>query len=505
MTNNLKRIFFNDKSKIICLIIVLSALSFNQAFQFHLFTDDWYQIIGTLYYPEILKIYLVLHPGNFFEFKFFAPIFKFNPYPWQFLGYFLKIIDSLSMWALIIALTNSKKAALYVCLIFAVFVVGIESVIWPSAHSSAIIIPLINLGFYFWIKSEKSKINKDFLYSLIFFALSILAEPGRAFIVALLIPIWELLSAYQKSSIRKAFSSLLRIIFFFLFIGIAGTLAQILFNTASQSGSLLPALMSIRFNNIILSLMPLLFGWTLLPKQFTFWLTIIFLLTNLLLLILFIWKKQNIYKVILFLSIWVLLFYLPNIAQSFAKSGMPMESRYYVLSAVGTVGLLAYGFSFIKSRYINWIIALFLIFNLYVTNNLLIKYSATRSVQMHNKLWDKIDRDVPQGEKISIFMFSGTNFTQRTSLLDWKETMPFAVKRGIIKKEEYPIMTNDKNLIAKLVCETNVSRHTPVGDFIQQEPIPLSHVHAWELKNGELENRSEQEREGIKKIAKCLQ
>lgn len=90
-------------------------------------------------------------------------------------------------------------------------------------------------------------------------------------------------------------------------------------------------------------------------------------------------------------------------------------------------------------------------------------------------------------------------------MLDWKDTIPFAVKRGIIKKEEFPIMTSDKQLIARLICERDVSRHSPFGDIIQKEQIPLSHVHAWELKNGELENRSEQERDGIKKLAKCLQ
>lgn len=78
---------------------------------------------------------------------------------------------------------------------------------------------------------------------------------------------------------------------------------------------------------------------------------------------------------------------------------------------------------------------------------------------------------------------------------------------GIIKKEEFPIMTHDKNLIARFICEKNAPRHSPFGDLIQKEPIPLSHVHAWELKNeqGELENRSDQEREEIKRIASCLQ
>jgi hypothetical protein len=182
-----------------------------------------------------------------------------------------------------------------------------------------------------------------------------------------------------------------------------------------------------------------------------------------------------------------------------------MESRYYAISAVGVVGLLAYGFSFIKSKYINWILFLFLLFNIYVTNHVLMQYSTFRSIQVMNRIWGKIDQDVPKGELGSVFMFSGENFSLRARILDWQDSIPFIVRRGIVVKEEYPFFTNDKNLIARLICEKNVVKRFPAVDVIQKEPIPLSHVHAWELKkNGELENRSEQERNGILKIAECL-
>lgn len=506
ITNYIKSKLSTSTAKLFFLTILLSILSFNHAFNFHLYVDDWYQIIGTLYYPEILGIWFQLHPANFFEFKLFSPIFNFNPYPWQFLGFLLRLIGAFSMWSLLIALTNSKKAALYGSLIFAVFVVGIESIIWPSAHSSFIIIPLINIGFYFWIQSDKTQSKSKYFYSLILLCLSILAEPGRAFIVGLLVPFWELLSLYQKFSLKNALSSALRLFLFFVFIALSFILVQILFQTASHSSSLLPTLLSIKFDNIVLSVMNPLFGWTLLSKQLIYWATVIFLITNLLLFILFIWKKQNMYKIVLFLSVWVLLFYLPNMTQYFARSGLGMESRYYALSAVGVVGLLAYGFSFIKLQYINWVFLLFLVFNIYVTNTVLLKYSTFRSVQVFNKIWDKIDQDVPKGEIGSVFMYSGENYLHKEYLLDYMDTIPFALERGIIKKEEFPIMTNDKNLIARLICERNVPRHSPFGDLIQKEPIPLTHVHAWELKkNGELENRSDQERDGIKRIANCLQ
>lgn len=492
--------------KFFVLIGILSALSFNHAFSFHLFVDDWYQIFGSLYNPEMLRSYLTIHPVSFLEFKLFAGIFKFNPYYWQFLGYLLKVIDALSMWALMVALTQSKRVAFLACLIFAVFVVGIEAVIWASTHSSAIIIPLVNLGVYFWIKSENHKPNKYFFYSLVLFAVSILAEPGRAFITVFLIAIWELLSIYQKFTAKKTFTSLLKVILLFLFMVPLYFFVKKYFNMTPDLKSILLGLSLISFSNIVLTLEKPLFGWTLFPQQFTFWATNLFLFITALLIMLFIWKKQTIYKITLFLCLWIPLFYLPNfLTQAHSRSGVDMESRYYALSAVGIVGLLSYGFSFIKSKYINKIIFLFLLFNIYVTNNILIQHSTFRSISIHNKLWNKIDEDVPKGEKASVFMFMGDDSSLRAKLLDWNDTIPFSVRRDLIKEEEYPFLTNDKDLIAKLVCEKNVAKRFPViGDVIQEEPIPLNYFHAWELKNGELINRSEEERNQIRRKAKCL-
>lgn len=495
-------------SKLIFLVLILSALSFNHAFNFHLFVDDWYQILASLHYPEIFRrMYLQLHPVSVLEFKLFAPFFQFNPFPWQFLGYLLKVVDSLSMWPLMIALTNSKKAAFYACLIFSVFVVGIESVSWASAHSSAIIIPLISLGFYFWIKSENSKSKKYFSFALALFAMSMLAEPGRAFVIIIICLLWELMSLYQNISLKKTSIFFLRIGFLALLAPLIGLAVYKYFGTTVDLAYTLKQASQVSFNQIFQSLENPLFGWLLLPKEIAFWSTLIFLLATILISIIFIWKRTKMLKIIIFLSLWIPLFYLPNfISQNHAKSGIPMESRYYAISAVGIVGLLAYYFSFFNSKYIKLIIPLFLLFNIYVTNSLLMKNSVYRSTEINNKIWDKIDKDVPQGEKTSIFMYSGEDSTQRSKILDWMDTIPFAVKRGILKKEEYPIMTSDKDLIARLICEKNISRHSPFfEDIVQKEPIPLSHIHAWELKNGELVERSEEERGSVKAKAKCLQ
>lgn len=499
----------NDKAKLVFLVVVLSALSFNHAFNFQLYVDDWYQILGALYYPEVINspMWLGQHPGSVLEIKIFAPFFKFNPYPWDFLGYLIKIAQSLSMWPLMFVLTNSKKVAFYACLIFAVFVVGIESIIWVSPQISAFNLVLMNLGFFFWVKSEGFKSIKYFLFALVLFTISILADPGRGLMILPLVLIWEFLSLYQKFSVKKIAFFSLRAILLYPLILITTFIFHKYFGVTNNFSQYTKNLFLFNFNNLVQVLENALFGWTLLPKEVIFWATVISLFIFPLLIILFLWKKSEIYKIISFLYIWIFLFYLPNfLTQYFARSGVAMESRYYAISAVGVVGLLAYGFSFIKSKYINWIMFLFLVFNIYVTNKVLTQYSTFRSIQVFNKVWDKIDQDVPKGEIGSVFMYSGENYLHREYLLDWMDTIPFAIKRGIIKKEEFPIMTNDKNLIARLICEKNVVRHSPFGDLIQKEPIPLSHIHAWELKkNRELENRSDQERDGIKRIASCLQ
>lgn len=489
--------------KFVLLVFVLTALSFNHAFNFHLFFDDWIQIMGALYYPEVILRYAKVHPAIALEFKILSPFFQFNPYPWNFVGFLLKGIGALSMWPLMYALTDSKKVAFYSCLIFAVFVVGIESFVWASGSASAIIIPLISFGFYFWIKSARDKLDRNFFVGLFLFALSILAEPGRAFMVIVLASVWELLSLYQHSNLRKISISLSKTFLVFLLAPLAGFIISKFLGINPKPSAVIQQFLSILNYDPIDLLKNLLFGWTLLPEEYKELLTIIYFLVLISALFLFIFKKQNLYKNVIFLSLWISLFYIVN-ALANPLTGGSMESRYYALSAVGVIGFLAYGFSFIKTKYINELLALFLVFNLYVTNNILLHISTYRSVQIFDKVWNKIDQDVPQDEVGSVFMFTGA-FAQRAAILDWNDTIPFSAKRKILAREKQPLFTNDKKLIAQLVCNRSITVLTPLTNAVTKEPIPLSHVHAWELKNGELENRSEQERDGIKKLAKCLQ
>jgi len=88
---------FSYKNWLFYLLIIglLSFLSFYPAFNFSFIIDDWYQLWGVFYDRSIIEHYIKSQAPNVaYEFLILAPIFKFNPFYYQIVGYFLKIIDS---------------------------------------------------------------------------------------------------------------------------------------------------------------------------------------------------------------------------------------------------------------------------------------------------------------------------------------------------------------------------------------------------------------------------
>lgn len=504
---------FQETLRYLSLIIVISFLSFYWAFSYNFLLDDWYQISGALYYPEMLFRYLDIHPISVLEFFSLAGFLKFNPWYWQFWGYLLRIFDSFALTFFVFAVTNSKKAAIYSAFIFVSFVGGIETSTWASAHSSAIVILPICLGFYFWISSEKQKSIKKYFLSVLFFFLSMLAEPGRAFMVVPLAIIWGLFNLYQHFR-SNLLSFILRNSFLVAILILAKSIIQRFFDIRVDISSYLSGFSWQSFLGLFYSLGNFLSGWILIPgfperifpRPEVLWFTAIFFLLIFIVLILFIFRKSDKYKILLFLSLWIPLFFLPNwFSQAHIKVGasVVIESRYFAISAIGFAGLFGYLLSNLKGKFGKKILISFIFVNILASAVILKQNWDFRSVDFQNKIWNQIDNDVPKDEKNSIFMFLGTSKV-RTEVLDWADTVPFAVRRGIINKEDYPIFTNDKKLIAELVCKKNVSRPSPFGAMIQPDTIPLSHVHAWDLSDGILTGRSEQEREGVKAIAECL-
>lgn len=327
--------------------------------------------------------------------------------------------------------------------------------------------------------------------------------------VIILASVWEGLSLYQQINLMKMRVSSLKIYLLFSLAPLINSILKEFVDLNVKPSFIILQLFTVFNENQIDLYKNLLFGWTLLSgkisQRFIELFTIAFFVAFFGCLILFLVKKRSLYKNIIFLSLWTLLFYVVNSTRNHL-GGEFMESRYYTLSTVGLVGLLAYGFSLIRSRYVNVLFALFLIFNLYVTNNILLQTATYRSVQNFNKVWDKIEQDVPKGEIGSIFMITGDEGSNRGRIIDGSGsyTIPFSAKRNIIAREDQPVLTNDEKLIAKLICNKGVVIINPLIGNIYKDQMSLSHLHAWEIKNGELENRSGQARESIEKIATCL-
>lgn len=191
----------------ISLIIALSFVSFYPAFGFSFIIDDWYQLWGVFYDRSIIDYYIrTQHPNSAYELLIFAPLFKFNPIYYQIIGYFLKIIDSLVVALLVFSTTKTKRIAFFAGVIFAASVIGIETFTRISAHNSALLIPSLCLGLFFWIEATRHESFYRYLIAISFIVLTILQDPGVGIIILPAALLWNLLNLirnFNKQQARK--------------------------------------------------------------------------------------------------------------------------------------------------------------------------------------------------------------------------------------------------------------------------------------------------------------
>lgn len=193
---------------------VFAYVGFQKAFNFDFWRDDWGQIWAAIYHSRDFATEWAavrLHPISAYEQVILAQFFGFNPRPWQIFGYILKVLDSLAIALLMFGLTKSKKTAFYSGVIFSVFLGGMESVTWVSAHTSAMVIILLTVGFYFWITSDTNHSMKNYWIAMVIFFLTILSDPARAFGIFLLAVFWEFMTVFQSLTKNRIKTSALRL------------------------------------------------------------------------------------------------------------------------------------------------------------------------------------------------------------------------------------------------------------------------------------------------------
>ncbi len=202
----------------------------------------------------------------------------------------------------------------------------------------------------------------------------------------------------------------------------------------------------------------------------------------------FLRKRSELFKILLFFSVWIPVLFLPNwllANNEMVLDGkvLGMTHRYLTLSAVGLVCWLGVALSAIRNNYLKIILLLIIIIsNIFTANRILKQDWFYRSTSITNPIWDSIEKDVPFGEKNSLFTFQGEDKTMVGIIAQAK--VPFGIRRGIKNFEELPKSTVDSQLVKALLC----------GQEVGIPKIPLSHFYVWQITGNTIENISEKAR-----------
>ena len=492
----------------ILLIVSLAFLSFYQAFNFSFIIDDWFLLWGVLYDRSTIDPFFQTHPNVVYQFILSAPVFKFNPFYYQFLGFLLKIIDSFFVALLILSITKSKSAAYFSAIIFSSSVGGIETFTWASGRSAALLIPLISSGLFFWINAKKETIHKYFI-SIILIILTILSDAGNGIVVIPMLILWELLDLqnFSKHKMKKflfKICSLLAIpliLFWYLSPRIEGRSIYLIKNIFIILANF--PQMLIKF---LTSIGNLLVGWIIPivelnhltdPNIFNTIAGVLFFIWTIILIFAFWKRKSTIFRILLFLSIWIFLGLIPGwLTQSDyieRQSYTAVSHRYLTLSSIGLIGLIAYSTSFIKRKYSFPILTAVIILNLWSSYRILSWESIYHSAVTQNYLYNQIDKDLPKGdEKNKILVFTGDHWVRIA--LDWNDFYPLALKRGITRKSEFSTVTNDLDRVKELICAPD--ENTP-------PKFRLPNLYAWDVGSGDIYNVSKQLRSVISSDKEC--
>lgn len=515
-------------------IILISLATFYKALNLDLRGEDWVQL-WIVIQPDLKNLIFktVLfrdHPISTYQEIIFSKFFGFNPFYWHLFGYFLKVIDSLAVGLLVFGITNSRKAALYSSLIFAASVIGLEAFVTLFTQTSAMIIFFMCLGLYFWIISGRENSLKKYMFSLIFFTVAFLGDPGRGVSMIVLGIFWDLLSlkdGISKKSVAKITSRIFFLITVVLGIYLATGAGVEQFKSGHPGGLMqglqfITANFTAALNNFSKAIGFLIVGWFIplfesghmssmthsgnwpLILGYTFLIATFFIAFKF-----FSKKNTGNYKIPLFFAIWIIITFFPTwlLIQWYVGELLPgVSGRYLAISSVGWIGLLGYGLSRIKVNYGLFLFLLIIIFNIWNSNRILKQELVNRSALLHNMFWDEVDQTIVKDQKDNIIMFIGVS--NLTAELVSTYAMPFGLRRGITKAIDLPITTGDRELVKKLLCEGNVYppnflEYARVGSVLQKEKIPITHLYVWRVYEDSFTNVTDQERERLRSEVDC--
>lgn len=473
------------------LIVLLSFFSFYPAFSFAFIIDDWHQLWGVFYDKSIIDYYILTqHPNSAYEFLLLAPIFRFNPFYYQIIGFVLKIIASLSVAVVVLSITRLKTAAAFSGLIFASSVIGIETFTRISAHNSALLIPIVCLSVYLWITAERENSIYKYILVVLFIILTIINDPGPGIVILPIIFLWNLLLFIQEINWSSLKNFLIKTAFLLtILISLKWYLAPRIANRNEPIAQHIQYLLSntsVAITNFLTSLGNLVVGWIFPIKEHigltspTFITTVFGYLLSISALLLgykFLQKKSNFLGLLFFFVSWIFLFYFPSwFTQGHYVLGgtiSAVSNRYLALSSIGFIAFIAYLVTCLKRKHAYLAIVIIIMLNIISSYRILNEEYKYRSLEIQNKLYSIIDQDLPKGnEKEYLILFLGNNALKIFGL-EWNGFYPIALRRGITDKKEFPTIVNNLIDAKNLLCTDGSPSSEP----------QLSKLYAWEVEN----------------------
>ena len=491
-----KRFFF--VSALIFGVVLVNLASTYKALGFGFWRDDWLYVWGL----EILKDpgffsnlnIGVSYPLNLARLVLLSKVLDVSPLGWQISNVLFRILASLGGGLMILAITRSKIVAAVASLFLSAGVAGIEPASFLGANNVVFFIIPLSIGFYLWVVSLEKENFKLFAVSALIFAICAKGEVWAYYLIPLMAALWDVLYLLRNRTSKAAKLVSIRLAALFIFLLSISRLPPNA-NWFERNNGLnkLLSINPLNIRNFLASVGNLLLGSLVYIQEsagvsvflrHSFFVGLGFLVFWLGLVISYLVRPSQKTAVLIFLSAWTILFYLPNwVFESTLVVGA--SHRYLAISSVGFYGLIAYALSFSNKRTLFLASAFFIITNIYLANKILGDTSKFRSNTIIQSIVKTMDKSIPPQQEDVIIYYKGDGII-RGYILDWSLGIPFAIERKIADRTKFPIWTGSDETVRKLFCgEKVVVNLVGTGEGYERGGYNISkdHLHAFNVKD----------------------
>ncbi len=205
------------------LIALVIFLSYANSLDNVLVSDDLYALAENQKVGSISFLFRdFLH---FFRWLFYGLLYNFSgtsPYLYRMGNIFFHLGVCALLFTFLARYVN-KKVGLSAALIFGVHPITVESVAWISGGVYAQYACFFLLSL--WLYAQSTGFDKKYFYSIVFFLLSLFTSE-KAFVLAAMYPLWELVWGDIKNVRRWLYFLLIAAAWFLFFINFGGSLEQ---------------------------------------------------------------------------------------------------------------------------------------------------------------------------------------------------------------------------------------------------------------------------------------